>query len=246
MAIVVSVMMRGCVRVGRLAAAAALAASLAGCYTTTHATVDTVPVDYRERHPITLQDGTRTIEVFVGSSRGELTGAQRADVLALAQRWKREATGGIVIDVPAGGPNERAAADAVHEINSILTSAGVPAEGLLVRQYRPMNPGRLATIRLTYPRITAQVGPCGLWPHDLGPADVAEYEQNKPYWNLGCATQRNLAAMVDVPADLVQPRGETPAYEARRAVALDKYRKGDSSATVYPNENKGKISDVGN
>jgi pilus assembly protein CpaD len=109
-----------------------------------------------------------------------------------------------------------------------------------------VNPGRLATIKLTYPRITAQAGPCGLWPHDLGPADVAEYGQNKQYWNFGCATQRNLAAMIDDPADLVQPRGEAPAYEARRAVVLDKYRKGESTSTNYPNENKGKISDVGN
>jgi len=245
MTTVVGAIVRCGEKAGRFAAAAALAVSLAGCYTT-HATVDAVPSDYRQRHPITLQEGTRTVELFIGSSRGELTPAQRADVLALAQRWKREATGGIVIDVPTGTPNERAAADAVHEISSILTSAGVPASGLLLRPYRPTNPGRLATIKLTYPRITAQAGPCGLWPHDLGPADAAEYAQNKPYWNLGCATQRNLAAMVDNPADLVQPRGETPAYEARRAVVLDKYRKGESTATNYPNDNKGKISDVGN
>ena len=231
---------------GRLAAAAALAASLAGCYTTHETTVDAVPLSYEQRHPITLQEGTRTVEIFIGSSRGELTAVQRADVLALAQRWKHEATGGILIDVPAGTSNTRAANDAVHEINSILTSAGVPANGLLVRSYRPMNPGRLATIKLTYPRVTAQAGPCGLWPHDIGPADVAEYSQNKQYWNFGCATQRNLAAMVDDPADLVQPRGETPAYQARRTVVLDKYRKGESTATNYPNENKGKISDVGN
>jgi pilus assembly protein CpaD len=229
----------------RLAAAAALAASLAGCYTT-HDTVDAVPVDYRERHPITLQEGTRTIELFIGSSRGDLTPAQRADVLALAQRWKHEATGGIVVDVPAGTANARAAADATHEITAILTAAGVPAHGLLVRSYRPVNPSRLATVRLTYPLISAKAGPCGLWPHDLGPADVAEYEQNKPYWNFGCATQRNLAAMIDNPADLVQPRGETPAYEGRRTVVLEKYRKGESTSTNYPNENKGKISDVGN
>ena len=229
----------------RFAAAAALAASLAGCYTT-HDTVDAVPGDYRERHPITLQEGTRTVALFIGSSRGDLTPAQRADVLALAQRWKHEASGGIVVDLPAGTPNARAAADAAHEITSILTSAGVPPQGVLVRSYRPQNPGRLAAVRLTYPRITAQAGPCGLWPHDIGPADVAEYQRNRQYWNFGCATQHNLAVMVDNPADLVQPRGETPAYEARRAVVLDKYRKGESTSTNYPNENKGKISDVGN
>ena len=236
---------RGGRQAARLAAAAALVASLGGCYTA-HETVDAVPLSYEQRHPITLQDGTRTVEVFIGSSRGELTAAQRADMLALAQRWKHEATGGILVDVPVGTPNARAASDAVHEINSILTSAGVPATGILMRSYQPRSPGRLATIKLTYPRVTAQAGPCGLWPHDLGPADAAEYSQNKQYWNFGCATQRNLAAMIDDPADLVQPRGEVPAYEGRRTIVLDKYRKGESTATNYPNENKGKISDVGN
>ena len=52
--------------------------------------------------------------------------------------------------------------------------------------------------------------------------------------------------MVDNPADLAQPRADQPAYEARRTFMLDKYRKGESTATSYPNENKGKISDVGN
>ena len=51
--------------------------------------------------------------------------------------------------------------------------------------------------------------------------------------------------MVDNPADLVQPRGEMPSYTARRTTVLDKYRKGESTATVYPDANKGKISDVG-
>jgi len=51
--------------------------------------------------------------------------------------------------------------------------------------------------------------------------------------------------MVAEPADLVQPRGEMPAYTARRTQVLDKYRKGESPATTYANPNLGKISDVG-
>jgi pilus assembly protein CpaD len=39
-----------------------------------------------------------------------------------------------------------------------------------------------------------------------------DYFENQPIWNLGCVSQRNLAAMVDEPADLLQPRGETHAY----------------------------------
>jgi len=125
-------------KVVRLAAAAGLAATLAGCYTAQQAAnIETVPTDYRQRHPITLQEGRRTVEVFVGNSRGALTPEGRADVLAFAQTWKREATGGILIDVPSGTPNERAAGETTHEIQSILTSAGVPPQGIAVRPYRP-------------------------------------------------------------------------------------------------------------
>jgi pilus assembly protein CpaD len=232
-------------KVGRLAAAIGLAATLAGCYTAAQ-NVEAVPSDYRQRHPITLQEGTRSVEVFVGTSRGALTPEGRADVLAFAQVWKREATGGILIDVPSGTPNERAAGETTHEIQSILTSAGVPAQGIAIRPYRPVDSNRLATIKLVYPRITADAGPCGLWPNDLGPSDFAAWDSNKPYWNHGCATQRNLAAMIDNPTDLVQPRAASEVYAARRAVVLDKYRQGESTASNYPNANKGQISNVGN
>ena len=70
--------------------------------------------------------------------------------------------------------------------------------------------------------------------------------ENQPYYNLGCATQKNLAAMVDNPADLVQPRAETPVYTGKRAFAREKWRKGESPVTVFPDSNKGAISDLGN
>jgi pilus assembly protein CpaD len=71
------------------------------------------------------------------------------------------------------------------------------------------------------------------------------YGENRPYYNLGCATQRNLAAMIDNPADLEQPRSETPPYTMRRSEAFEKYRKGESTATNYPETDKAKLSDTG-
>jgi pilus assembly protein CpaD len=68
---------------------------------------------------------------------------------------------------------------------------------------------------------------------------------NEPYWNLGCSMQHNLAAMADEPVDIVQPRAETPPYTARRDVVFDKYKKGESSVTIYPDLEKSKVSDVG-
>jgi pilus assembly protein CpaD len=228
----------------RLAAIVLLATTLAGCYAARE-TVDIVPTDYRQRHPIVVQERSRTVEIFVGANRGGLTPAQRADVLAFARAWTREATGGVVIDVPIGTANERAAVESSHEIQSILSAAGLSPAGMAVRPYRPSDPARLATIRLNYPRMAGEAGPCGLWPNDLGLSEWKVQTENRPYWNLGCASQRNLAAMVDNPADLAQPRGETPSYSARRSVVLDHYRKGEPTATTYPNANAGKISDVG-
>jgi pilus assembly protein CpaD len=208
------------------------------------AAVPDVPTDYRLRHPITITEADHTLEVFVGSNRGEMNASQRAEVLAFAQTWKREATGGVVVDLPIGSSNEHAATEAMRTIRSILAATGVPADGIVVRGYHP--PIRnVAAIRITYPRIGAQAGPCGIWPEDIGPSFNRNYFENQPVWNAGCATQRNLAAMVDNPADLVQPRGETPIYTQRRTTVVDKYRAGVPSGTQSQSSDAAKISDLG-
>jgi pilus assembly protein CpaD len=222
------------------------AAILAGCYTAQEAVLDTIPNDYRQRHPIVLKEAPRTVELFIGNRRGTLTGVQRAEVLSFAQAWRREGTGGVLIDVPSGTPNERSAAAALQEVRSILAGAGVPPEAVATRPNTASDPRKLATMRLHYPKVTADAGPCGLWPYDLGPTYDREHYENREYYNLGCATQRNMAAMVENPADLVQPRSEIPSYTGRRTTVLDKHHRGEASGTVYPDAAKGKISDVGN
>ena len=118
--------------------------------------------------------------------------------------------------------------------------------GFIVRRYHPGDPRQMAAIRLIYPKISAIAGPCGLWPDDLGPSiKNKSYFENKPYYNFGCAYQRNMAAMIDNPSDLVQPRSETPAYTTRRTTAFEKYRKGTSTATNYPEADRAKLSDTG-
>ncbi len=223
-----------------------LAVALGACAHTDDAVTASIPDDYHQRHPIAIEEGNKSIVVFVGSGRGGLTAEQRADVWGLGQSWAHEGTGGIAIDLPAGTPNARAATEALREIQSLLAAAGVPPNGVAIRRYQPDDPRHFAAIRLTYSKISAVAGPCGLWPEDLGPSiKNPRYLQNKQYYNFGCAAQRNLAAMVDNPADLVQPRAETPAYTIRRSEAFEKYRKGNSTTTLYPEADKAKLSDTG-
>lgn len=228
------------------AALIGLSAALGGCNTTEEVVTQTVPTDYRLRHPIAVQEGKRSVVIFVGHARGGLSEAQRADVAGIARDWVREGTGTVVVDLPVDTRNARAAATTYHDIRAVLTSGGVPARGIVQHTYRPEDPGLLPTIRVSYSRIAAVAGPCGLWPEDTGPSIFDPgFNENRPYLDLGCATQRNLAAMIDNPADLEQPRAETPAYSARRTIAFDRYRKGQPTATTYPESDKAKLSETG-
>lgn len=233
-------------RLRSVALLAVLAATLGACQHTTEEVVMTPPTDYRQRHPIVVQEADRRMEVFVGTGRGGLTAPQRTDVTAFAQTWMQEGTGQIAIDLPVSTPNAHAATQSLQDIQAIFSSVGVPPRGVTIRRYTPPNPTQFATIKLNYPKITADAGPCGVWPEDVGPSFRNPiYQENRPYSNLGCASQRALAAMVANPADLVQPRPESPVSTTRRNTVLTKYGRGESTATQYPEADKGKISDVG-
>jgi pilus assembly protein CpaD len=241
-------------RAGAALKSAALLATVAllagGCsltskYAAKEEATASIPVDYRQRHPIAIQEGARTVEVFVGKRRGSLNPTQRAEISGLARVWGAEATGGLVIDLPTGTPNARAASEVEREIRTVLVSAGVPPRAIATRRYQPADSAQLATVKLHYPKMVAQAGPCGLWPEDLGLVHDSRPTINRPYWNLGCANQRNLAAMVAEPADLVQPRSDGPIYTPRRTTVMERYRSGTSPATTYPDAGRGAVAEVG-
>jgi pilus assembly protein CpaD len=229
-----------------LGALAGLSVVLGACtYTGGEVATASIPDDYRLRHPIAIEEADRSVVIFVGHARGGLSASQRDDVVGLARTWAREGTGAIVADVPVDTPNAQAAASSFREVKALLAAGGVPAHGIVLRHYHPLDPRTLATIRLSYPRMAAVAGPCGVWPEDLGPSLLDKsYSENKQYYNFGCAYQRNMAAMVANPSDLVQPRPETPAYTMRRTEGFEKYRKGQSTATTYPEADKAKLSDT--
>ena len=234
------------IRVAVLIAGASLALGACNRTANTDVTGTLPPNDYRLRHPIVVQESIRNSEIFVGSARGGLTAPQRSDVAALGGAWLAEGTGIIIAEVPVGTPNARAAQESLREVQATLGHVGVPSRAVSVRQYRPEDPRLFATIRLKYPRIVADAGPCGTWPDDTGSSIKNKgYLDNKPYYNLGCSSQHNLAAMVANPADLVQPRAEGQVYAARRSFMIDKYRQGQSTATSYADADKNKISSVG-
>ena len=206
---------------------------LAGCYQSAPPVEALSRCDYRERHPITLQEGERTVEIFLGRNRGGLTAGAarrrarlRAAVAARGHRRHRHRRA-------QGGPTDRAAADSLREIHSILVASGVPQGAVYVRRYPAAAIPRWRASSINYSKLTAQAGPCGLWPDDLGPADRPQLHRKPPVLEFRLRHPAQSRRHGRQPADLVQPRGEQPAYEPRRSVVLDKYRKGESTGGAY-------------
>jgi pilus assembly protein CpaD len=212
--------------------------ALAACNRTDQVITGSIPTDYRERHPIRLTEAEHEILLLIGSGTGVLTAEQRAQVSSMASTWRREATGRLLVELPQGARNQRTAAHAGREVQSILRASGVPARAIVTRSYQT-DPNGLGTVRVAYLRIEAEVGPCGTWPEDLGASPLPSLQpvpqtiDNRPYYNFGCSTQQNLAAMVANPEELVQPRPSTPGYAARRQTVIEKYRKGDNPSGQY-------------
>jgi pilus assembly protein CpaD len=220
-----------------------LSVTLGACNTRGVVTAD-VPNDYRQRHPIAVQEAKQLDRGFVGQARGGLSAAQRADVAGIARTGCAKAPARRRRRARRHAECARGRGDLSG--NPPCSQPAACRRAHRQHPYRPEDPGLLPTIRLGYSRIAAVAGPCGLWPEDIGPSILDPgYNENHPYFNLGCASQRNLAAMIDNPADLEQPRAETPVYTARRDMAFERYRKGTPVATPNPEADKAKLSDTG-
>src|ERR1700694_5741604 len=112
-----------------------LAVALGACKHTDEELTASVPNDYRQRHPIAIQEADQSVVIFVGHARGGLSASQRADVMGVAQPWLREGTGAISADLPVDTPNARAAADSFREIQALLAAARGTPRGLRLPPY---------------------------------------------------------------------------------------------------------------
>ena len=188
------------------------------------AAVPDVPFDYRLRHPISITETQHNVEIFVGSNRGELNASQRAALVELAE-LETKAAGGVVVNVPVGSSNQRAAAEVAPAIHAILTAGGVPANGIRIRAYHPP-PGTLATVHVIYPKIGAQAGPCGFGPRTSDRAQIAAISKTRRHGTKAAPPNAILPQWSTI-QQMVQPRADGPVYEMRRTNVMTNYVKGE-------------------
>ncbi len=213
-----------------LAAVTVIATTLAGCGQTDRIVASSIPLDdYTARHPIVISESRTSIDVFPTMTSGKLDRHSAKQVYAFAEQYRELGRGRIVVLVPRGHAERSALADIRH-----LLVLGGASGGVDVATYPVADPGLASPVRISYEGIRARVADqCGQWPRDLSSASSIEGWENKPYWNLGCATQTMIAAQTSDPRDLVTPRGEEPADTLIRARGIDSIRKGSDPNTSW-------------
>lgn len=180
-------------------------------------------IDHAQRHPIVVSEQPANLALRVTRGAHGLTPPQRAQVISFLNKYRGGDTGNarIAVNVPSGSPNEVAALHAVADLRHLLSEYGIDDTRVAIQPYHtdgePQPP-----IRVSYTRYVAEGPSCGHWG-----SNIADNPRNLPYPNLGCANQRNLAAQVANPADLLGPRTMTPAESGRRDAQWEKFLKGD-------------------
>lgn len=207
------------------AAALLLAANaLAACNSTPPTEMALFDNDYRRRHPILISEEPESLDLPVGMRGGALSPEVVTAIHAYVADYRAAGTGAITLQVPTDAANEIAAAQAGSAVHQVLLQAGVAPGLVRVSSYPVGDRKSFASLRLSYLRVKAVTPRCGTWPEDVTPR-----MEDQNYYNFGCATQQNLAAMVANPADFIRPRGEEPANGARRAKVITDYQKGEDT-----------------
>ncbi|MET0193715.1 MAG: CpaD family pilus assembly protein [Hyphomicrobiaceae bacterium] len=189
-------------------------------------------VDPLQKNPIMVSQQPATLNLRVSRNASGLNDSQRRDVAGFLNHFRNTGMGNtrLVISVPAGSPNEGAATRMMTEIKSMVVDFGFSDTVTVTEPYSAPR-GTEAPLRLSYLQYIAEGPACGRWPTNL-----ARQKDNLNYDNFGCAQQRNLAAQIANPADLIGPRSMTTSDSERRAVVIGRYENGENTTATRPPE----------
>lgn len=182
-------------------------------------------------HPISVEPHFATIKVSFSAPQAGLLpdDAQRFD--GFVAEYLSRGSGSISVSAPQG-PDASAA---LAYFGARLFEMGVPRSRILVGTHDGADP----RVEIGFIAYTARTDACGDWSDN-----VALTYDNRPMKNFGCAVQKNIAAQVADPRDLIEMRPTDPSDAARRATVLDAYEKGKPTAAEKSKDQSGAVSEV--
>ena len=174
-----------------------------------------------DNHRIDVTQTAARLELPVAEGDTALSNDARAQLAAFAGGYLRYGHGALVLSTPSGAKNSDSASSVAGDARRALVDAGVSYAAVAGSTYEASN-SEDAPIIVSFARFEAEAPKCApLWVQDL-----AHQSNNQPWESFGCATQANLAALVEDPADLLNPRDEDPRDSGRRDTVMDHYRAG--------------------
>lgn len=194
-----------------------------------------------DRHEITVEEASARLEIPVAPGESDLTHQARADIAAFASGYLRYGHGALVMSTPSGNGAIEETSLLAHQTRLALVESGVPYAAVAGANYSAAG-AEDAPIVLSFARYEARAPECTpLWEQDLG-----HQSNNQPWESFGCATQANLAAMVEDPRDLLRPRDQDPRDSGRRDTVMGAYRAGEQTHSERSNDERISISNVAN
>jgi len=182
-------------------------------------------------HPITVEPHFTSIKLSFSAPQAGLLPDDTARLDAFVADYLSRGSGSISVSA-ASGPEATAA---LEYFGQRLFSMGVQRSRILVGTHEG-DP----RVEIGFIAYSAHTDECGDWSDNA--ADTAD---NRPTKNFGCANQKNVAAQIADPRDLVEMRPSDPADATRRAVVLDNYEKGKVTAADKSDAQSGAVSEIG-
>jgi pilus assembly protein CpaD len=214
------------------------AAALGACATPREAPPGPPLATAADRHRIEVIQSGERYDILVGSADAGLPQEVRANVQAFAAAYRAEGHGPLMMSAPSGGENADSVARAAQEARLLLAAAGVPYSAIAMSAYDATGTATPPLV-LSFTRYEAVAPECApLWEQDLS------QNRHRPYESFGCSMNANLAAMIEDPRDLIEPRTQTPRDAPRRAAVLERYRQGEPTGATRSEDERATISNA--
>lgn len=179
--------------------------------------------DAETARPIVVTNERIVLQVHPLRRDGDLTSAQRRRLETFISRFKSEGTGRIRIHAPAHSANDPRLRQTLRSLKQVADAQGIRDSELDGRLYKTRR--NTQAIYLTYTRSTAHPPGCRA--------------------GFGCASRTNLAALIDRPKDLIEPRPSTPRPAARRDATFARHVQGSATGAVRSTAETVSTTDIG-
>ncbi len=179
-----------------------------------------------EEHPISVDQQTITVSVAVDPSLSELTSVDKSRLRAFADTYFKKGHGAMTITAPSGGRVDFYGQEVASDIRQELYAYGVDWSKMNGATYRVSASTDEPEVIVSFTHYVATAPGCGDWSKEF-----TRRFKNIRTKNFGCAAQRNLAAMISDPYDLIEAAPESEVNTARILDAHGKYTSGQPTSS---------------